>query len=143
MVELTIDDKYDRWWKSRSECVLFLDSDSAHPVNLLFDEETGLCTIQDDTGSDVNVKTMNTIISRVMTVLKESIQSYITAPKKKRDTSRSLSVSPSGKLQNRSDVYKRALVKLDEMRESGRLSDADYASAKRALTEVAINTTNS
>jgi hypothetical protein len=143
VVELTIDDKYDRWWKSRSECVLFLDSDSSHPVNLSFDEETGLCAIQDNTGSDVNVKTMNTIISRVMKVLKESIQSYITAPKKKRDTSRSLSVSPSGKLQNRSDVYKRALVKLDEMRESGRLSDADYASAKRALTEVAINTTNS
>ena len=143
VVELTIDDKYDRWWKSRSECVLFLDSDSSHPVNLLFDEETGLCTIQDNAGGDVNVKTMNTIISRVMKVLKESIQSYITAPKKKRDTSRSLSVSPSGKLQNRSDVYKRALVKLDEMRESGRLSDADYASAKRALTEVAINTKNS
>ena len=139
MVELTIEDKYDRWWKSRSECVLFWGNDNSHPVNLSFNEETGLCVIQDNNDSDVRVKTMNTIILRVMTLLKDSIQSYITSPKKKRDSSRSLSVSPGGKLQNRSDVYKRALVKLDEMRENGRLSEADYASAKRALTEVAIN----
>jgi len=142
MVELTIEDKYDRWWKSSSECVLFLGNDDAHPVNLSFNQETGLCTIQDNTDSDVQVKTMNTIILRVMKLLKESIQSYITTPKKKRDSSRSLSVSPGGKLQNRSDVYKRALVKLDEMRENGKLSEADYANAKRALTEVAINTAN-
>jgi NADH:ubiquinone oxidoreductase subunit D len=51
-------------------------------------------------------------------------------------------VSPGGKLQNRSDVYKRALVKLDEMRENGKLSEEDYDNAKRALTEVAINTAN-
>jgi hypothetical protein len=142
MVELTVDGKYDRWWKSSSECTLFLGNDNAHPVNLSFNEETGLCTIQDNIHSNVNVKIMNTIILRVMKVLRESIQSYITVPNKARDSSRSLSVSPSGKLQNRSDVYKRALVKLDEMRANGRLSESDYASAKRALTEVAINTSN-
>jgi hypothetical protein len=142
MVELTIENKYERWWKSRSECVLFLGNDDAHPVNLSFNQETGICTIQDNTDSDVKVKTMNTIILRVMKLLKESIQSYITTPTKRRDSSRSISVSPGGKLQNRSDVYKRALVKLDEMRENGKLSEEDYDNAKRALTEVAINTAN-
>jgi len=142
MVELTIETKYDRWWKSSSECVLFVGNDNAHPINLVFSQETGLCTIQDNTDSDVQVKTMNTIIHRVMKLLQQSIQSYISTPKKKRDSSRSLSVSPSGKLQNPSDVYKRALVKLDEMRESGRFSEEEYARAKRALTENAINTAN-
>jgi len=140
MVELTIDAKYDRWWKSSSECVLFVGNDNSRPINLSFNHETALCTIQDNNDGDVQVKTMNTIIHRVMKLLKESIQSYITTPKKKRDSSRSLSVSPSGRLQNPSDVYKRALVKLDEMRESGRFSEAEYAAAKRALTENAINT---
>ena len=139
MVELTIDEKYDRWWKSSFECVLFLGNDNANPTNLLFDPDTALCTIQDSPDSDVEVNTMNTIIQRLMKLLKESIQSYITTPKKRRDSSRSLSVSPSGKLHTPSDVYKRALVKLDEMRENGRLSEAEYASAKRALTENAIN----
>ncbi|KAL7499324.1 hypothetical protein ACHAWT_009999 [Skeletonema menzelii] len=139
MVELTIEAKYDRCWKSSSECVLFLGNDNAHPINLLFDPETALCTIQDKADSDVEVKNMNTIIHRLMKLIKESIQSYITTTKNKRDSSRSLSVSPSGKLQSPSDVYKRALVKIDEMRENGRLSEAEYASAKRALTENAIN----
>ena len=139
MVELTIDARYDRWWKSGSECVLFAGNDDSHPINILFNQETALCTIHDNNG-DVQVKTMNTIIHRVMKLLQQSIQSYISTPKKKRDSSRSLSVSPSGKLQNPSDVYKRALVKLDEMRESGRFSEEEYARAKRALTENAINT---
>lgn len=51
-----------------------------------------------------------------------------------------MSVSPSGKMKNRSDVYRRALIKLDEMREAGTLSKKDYEAGRQALAKVAIDT---
>ena len=47
-------------------------------------------------------------------------------------------VSPSGKMQNRSDVYRRALIKLDEMREAG-MPQEEYDAGRQALAQVAIS----
>jgi len=60
-----------------------------------------------------------------------NITAYRTLPE-------SLSVSPSGRMKNRSDNYKRALIELDEMRENGKLSAKEYESARRALAQEAI-----
>lgn len=84
---------------------------------------------------------MNIIIDRAMKLLTESMEAYRIKPKKQvRDSSRSLSVSPSGKMKNRSDVYRRALIKLDEMRENGTISVKDYEAGRHALAQVAIQT---
>ena len=87
----------------------------------------------------VDLKCMNTIIDRVMKLLIESINAYRARPNKREQSScRSLSVSASGKINNRSDVYRRALIKLDEMRDNGKLSANDYEAGKQALAQVAI-----
>eukprot|EP00571_Detonula_confervacea_P008500 CAMPEP_0172314452 /NCGR_PEP_ID=MMETSP1058-20130122/22572_1 /TAXON_ID=83371 /ORGANISM="Detonula confervacea, Strain CCMP 353" /LENGTH=512 /DNA_ID=CAMNT_0013028327 /DNA_START=42 /DNA_END=1580 /DNA_ORIENTATION=- len=142
IVEFIIDEKYNRWWKKDSECTLLWGNEDCTPITLTFDERTGLCKAHGNEENEIDLKYMNIIIDRVMKLLTESIKAYRSTPKKGcvRDSSRSLSVSPSGKMKNRSDVYRRALIKLDEMRENGTLSAKDYEAGKHALAQVAIQT---
>ena len=146
VVQLTIDEKYNRYWKDDAECTLYLDSEDEEsaPVRLIFDVRSGLCRIDGVDAHGVDLSHTNTIIKRVMNLLGETMRAYKKDPKDKlRDSSRSLSVSASGKLKNRSDVYRRALIKLDEMRENGGISAKDYEAGKHALAEVAIQAAKS
>ena len=139
IVELLVDRKYVRWWNKDSECRLIWGNNDVAPITLSFDAQTGLCTADNNEEHGVDLKCMNTIIDRVMKLLIESINAYRARPNKREQSScRSLSVSASGKINNRSDVYRRALIKLDEMRDNGKLSANDYEAGKRALTQVAI-----
>ena len=142
MVEFIIDEKYNRWWKKDNECTLLWGNEDCTPITLTFDESTGLCSAEGNEENEVDLKYMNIIIERVMKLLTESIKAYRATSKGPlvRDSSRSLSVSPSGKMKNRSDVYRRALIKLDEMRENGTLSKKEYESGRQALAQVAIST---
>ncbi|EJK45414.1 hypothetical protein THAOC_35972 [Thalassiosira oceanica] len=145
VVQLTINEKYNRYWKDDTECTLYLDGEEeSAPVGLVFDMRSGLCRVDGDDVHGVDLSHTNTIIKRVMSLLGETMRAYKKDPKDKlRDSSRSLSVSPSGKLKNRSDVYRRALIKLDEMRENGAISAKDYDAGKHALAEVAIQAAKS
>ena len=49
-------------------------------------------------------------------------------------------MSASGKMKNRTDVYRRALIVLDEMRENGTLSAKDSKAGRLALVQMAIQT---
>jgi len=142
MVEFMIHEKYNRWWRTDSVCTLLLWGDEGSTsVTLMFDEETWLCKAEGNDKCEIELRSMNTIIERVRRLLSKSIAAYWAAPKdQSRDSSRSLSVSPSGKLQNRSDVYRHALVKLDEMRGNGTISAKDYEAGRHALAQVAIRT---
>lgn len=141
LVEFIIDEKYNRWWKKDTQCILLWGNEDCTPITLTFDEQTGLCKADDNEENEIDLKYMNIIISRVMKLLTESIKAYRSAPKKGvRGSSRSLSVSAPGQMKNRSDVYRRALIKLDEMKENGTLSAKDYEAGKRALAQVAIQT---
>ena len=79
-----------------------------------------------------------------MKLLRESMEAcQSTDPKgKEREQSSScnLSVSASGKMKNRTDVYQRALIVLDEMRENGTLSAKDSKAGRLALAQMAIQT---
>ncbi|KAL7553950.1 hypothetical protein ACHAWF_017307 [Thalassiosira exigua] len=142
VVEFTIDEKYNRWWRKDTECSLLWGSEDCTPITLLFDERTGLCRAAGNEENDIDLKYTNIILERVMRLFRASIDSYRTKPKDHvRESSRSLSVTPSGKMKNRSDVYRRALIKLDEMRENGMLSAEDYEAGRHALAQVAIQTT--
>ena len=141
IVDFTVDEKYHRWWKKETVCTLLHGSDDCTPITLNFDEKFGLCTAEGNEDYEIDVRYINIILDRVMKLLVKSVNAYRMAPKERtRDSSRSLSVSPSGKMKNRSDVYRRALVKLDEMRENGKLSAAEYEAGKHALAQVAIQT---
>ena len=59
---------------------------------------------------------------------------------RKRSSSRNLSVSASGKMKNEKDVYRRALIVLDKMRENGTLSAKDSKAGRLALAQMAIQT---
>ena len=145
VVQLTINEKYSRYWKGDTECTLYLDGEEeSAPARLVFDMRSGLCRIDGDDVHGIDLSHTNTIIKRVMGLLGATMRAYKQDPKDKlRDSSRSLSVSPSGKLKNRSDVYRRALIKLDEMRENGTISAKDYDAGKHALAEVAIQAAKS
>jgi hypothetical protein len=139
IVEFLVDRKYVRCWNKDSECRLIWGNNDVAPITLSFDAQTGLCTADNNEEHGVDLKCMNTIIDRVMKLLIESINAYRARPKKREQSScRSLSVSASGKINNRSDVYRRALIKLDEMRDNGKLSANDYEAGKQALAQVAI-----
>ncbi|KAL3776053.1 hypothetical protein ACHAW5_002789 [Stephanodiscus triporus] len=139
IVEFLVDRKFVRWWHSESECRLLQGNNNFAPIMLSFDAQTGLCTGGNNEEDNVDLDCMNTIIHRVMNLLIKSINAYRVRPKgRERSRSRSLSVSASGKIVNRSDVYRRALIKLDEMRENGKLSAEDYEAGKKALMQVAI-----
>lgn len=139
VVEFIIDEKFNRWWKKNSECTLL--SEDCTPITLMFDERTSLCKTQGSKENEVDLRYMNIIIERVMNLLKGSMMAYRKEPREKvRSKSRSLSVSASCEMKNRSDVYRRALIKLDEMRENGKLSAKDYEAGRLALAQVAIQT---
>lgn len=141
LVEFIIDEKYNRWWKKDSECTLLWGNEDCTPITLIFDEETGLCKADGNEENEINLKYMNIIIVRVMKLLTGSIKAYQSSKKGSiRGSGRSLSVSASGDIMNRSDVYRRALIKLDQMRENGALSANDYKAGKNALAQVAIHT---
>ncbi|KAL3812153.1 hypothetical protein ACHAXA_001860 [Cyclostephanos tholiformis] len=142
IVDYLVDTKYVRWWQKDSECKLYLKGSDFAPITLSFDAHTGLCSEDNNEEHDVDLKCMNTIIDRVMKLLMESINACHGRgrPDKERRSGRSLSVSASGKITNRSDVYRRALIKLDEMRENGKLSPKDYEAGKHALAQLAIQT---
>ena len=141
VVDYLIDEKYNRWWKTKTECTLLLGSEDCTPITLLFDQETGLCSAEGNEENEIDLSDMNTILERVMNLLRQSMEAYRTIPKERvRESSRSMSVTPSGKMKNRSDVYRRALIKLDEMRENGHISVEDYEAGRHALAQVAIQT---
>jgi len=140
MVEFSIDEKYNRWWKKDNLCKLLWGNEDCAPITLKFDESTGLCSASGNEEKDVDLRYINITAERIMKLLTNSIQEYqaTSINKKRRDSSRSLSVSPSGKMKNRSDVYRRALIKLDEMREAG-MSQEEYEAGRQALAQVAIS----
>ena len=150
IVEFTVDEKYNRWWKRDNQCTLLWGDEDCAPIILTFDESTGMCTAEGDEENEVDLSHMNIIIERIMCMLTGSIKAYQAAKYDSvrgtsphttvRGSSRSMSVSPSGKMKNRSDVYRRALIKLDEMREAGTLSKKDYEAGRQALAKVAIDT---
>jgi len=140
MVEFSIDEKYNRWWKKDNLCALLWGNQDCAPITLNFDESTGLCSASGNEEKDVDLRYINITAERIMKLLTNTIKDYQATSfnKKRRDSSRSLSVSPSGKMQNRSDVYRRALIKLDEMREAG-MSQEEYEAGRQALAQVAIS----
>lgn len=139
-VEFIIDEKYNRWWKKENVCALLLGEEDCTPITLTFDETTGMCQADGNEENEVDLRYINIIIDRVLKLLKASIAEYRNTIPKERGPSRSLSVSASGQTKNRSDVYRRALIKLDEMRENGTLSAEDYEAGRHALAAVAIQT---
>ncbi|KAL9190598.1 hypothetical protein ACHAXT_000304 [Thalassiosira profunda] len=141
VVEFIIDEKYNRWWKTDSTCTLLWGSEDCTPITLNFDYASGRVAADGNEENEIDLRYLNIILDRVMKLLASSMEAYRAKPKERpRSSSRSLSVSPSGKMNNRSDVYRRALIKLDEMRESGALSAKDYEAGKLALAQVAIQT---
>jgi len=140
MVEFSIDEKYNRWWKKDNLCALLWGNQDCAPITLNFDESTGLCSASGNEEKDVDLRYINITAERIMKLLTNTIKDYqaTSINKKRRDSSRSLSVSPSGKMQNRSDVYRRALIKLDEMREAG-MPQEEYDAGRQALAQLAIS----
>ena len=145
IVEFIFDEKYHRWWKKESVVTLLFEE--CAPITLTLDEKLGICIADGNDKNEIDLQKMNIILGRVMKLLTKSINAYRMAPKghiqdssKGRSLSqgRSLSVSASGKMQNRSDVYRRALIKLDEMRAKGMLSAKDYEAGRQALAQVAL-----
>jgi len=145
MVELTMDKKYTRYWESNSECSLFGENETYYPIKLVFDPITSLCITSPTIDCKIDLTNCNVIIKRVMDMLIGSIKVHLrpSLNDKNEESSRarSLSVSASGSMRNMSDVYKRALIKLEEMKESGRLTGKDYDDSKHALAAVAIQST--
>eukprot|EP00804_Cyclotella_cryptica_P009447 CCRYP_017780-RB/>CCRYP_017780-RB protein AED:0.01 eAED:0.01 QI:1656/1/1/1/0.5/0.33/3/381/893 len=147
LMDLMISDEYTRCWRG-SECEL--TSESKHLINVHFDSVSGLC-FEETQGSEImksDLSKMNTIIKRVMDMLIQSIQ-VCREPSDSRSSrgssccrTHSISVSPNGSVKGRSDVYRRALIKLEEMKASGKLSTKDYNDAKHALASVAIQSNN-
>ncbi|KAL7542630.1 hypothetical protein ACHAXR_011942 [Thalassiosira sp. AJA248-18] len=141
IVEFIIDEKYNRWWKRDSKCILLWGDEDCTSITLSFDVKSGLCKAEGNWENEIDLKDMNAILDRVMKLLTDSMQAYRTIPKARvRESSRSLSVTPSGRMMNGSDVYRRALIKLDEMRENGTISRKDYEAGRHALAQVAIQT---
>ena len=142
LMELMIGEEYNRNWRG-SACEL--TAQSGYPINIHFDSISGLCF--EETPGTESIKSdlchMNTIIERVMDMLVQSIQ-ICREPSDTRGSigsntrTRSLSVSANGSMKGRSDVYRRALIKLEEMKATGKLSKKDYNDAKHALMNVAI-----
>lgn len=145
LLDLTIREEYSINWRGSTTCELTAHN-KEHPIRIHFDsisgscfEETGTCeSIQSD------LSQMNTIVERTMDMLIQSIKIYREPPDARGSVesttrSRSVSVSASGSLRGRSDVYRRALIKLEEMMASGKLSKQDYKEAKQALMLVAIH----
>lgn len=143
LINLLISDDYRRRWRG-SACEL--TAHGGYPINIHFDSISGLCF--EETPGTESMKSdlchMNTIIERVMDMLVQSIK-VCRDPSEQRGSigsantrTRSLSVSASGSMKGRSDVYRRALIKLEEMKASGKLSKKDYNDAKHALMNIAI-----
>jgi len=147
LLDLMISEEYRRHWRG-SECELAVDI--KHPFNIHFDSVSGLC-FEGTSGTEImkpDLSKMNTIIERVMNMLIQSIQ-VCREPSDSRSSrgssccrTHSVSVSPNGSVKRRSDVYRRALIKLEEMKSSGKLSMKDYNDAKHALASVAIKSNN-
>jgi hypothetical protein len=144
LMDLMISEEYHRNWRG-SECELTAGDE--YPFRIQFDTISGLC-FEEAPGVEhmrSDLLNMNTIIKRVMDMLNQSIK-VCKEPSNPRGStrgssccrSRDLSVSADGGMKGRSDVYKRALIKLEEMKASGKLSTKDYHDAKNALAAVAI-----
>jgi hypothetical protein len=140
LMDLMISDEYNRNWRG-SVCEL---SHRGHPISIHFDYISGLCFEKTTCIEKADVYKMNTIIERVMDMLIQSIKICREQTNQRGSSvhsttrTRSISVSASGSMKGRSDVYRRALIKLEEMKASGKLSKKDYADAKHALMNVAI-----
>lgn len=151
LVELMISDEYMRHWRG-STCEL--TEVSGYPINIHFDSISGL-VFEETPGTEgmkADLCRMNTIIERVMDMLVQSIkvcrEETSSDPRgsigsKSHSRTRSLSVSASGSMKGQSDVYRRALIKLEEMKASGKLTNKDYNDAKHALMNVAIQPSRS
>ena len=144
LLDITIREEYSINWMGSTSCELKAHN-KEHPIRICFDSVTGLCFEETGTESiQSDLSQINTIIERTMDMLVQSIKIYM-EPSDARGSmesttrSRSVSVSASGSLRGRSDVYRRALIKLEEMMASGKLSKQDYKQAKQALMLVAIH----
>jgi hypothetical protein len=129
VVELAVDAGYGRWWKSESVCVLLPgDDEEGAPITLTFKNDErkdaaeplpSSCTAEGNEGNKVDVQRINTIIERVMGLLTESVRAT---------------------MKNRSNVYRRALIKLEEKRENGALATTENDAGGQALAQGAILT---
>jgi hypothetical protein len=150
LMNLMISEEYSRHWRGS---VCELTAHNGYPINIHFDSISGLC-FEETPGTESmksDLKGMNIIIERVMDMLFESIKAYRDDHSDHRGSvgsttvttrTRSVSVSANGSMKGRSDVYRRALIKLEEMKSSGKLSKKDYSDAKHALMHVAIQPNN-
>ena len=142
LMDLMISDDYNRHWRE-SVCEMS-NSHIGNTISIHFDYVSGLC-FEKSTGIEKDdISKMNTIIERVMDMLVQSINicrdqtNHRGSSVHSTARTRSVSVSANGSMKGRSDVYRRALIKLEEMKASGKLSKKDYADAKHALLNVAI-----
>ena len=148
LVDLMISGEYTRHWRG-SECEL--TADDKYRMSIQFDSISGMC-FEEAPGMESiksDLQQMNTIIERVMDMLTQSIK-VCRGPSDSRNrdsstcrSSRGLSVSADGSMKGRSDVYKRALIKLEEMKASDKLSTKDYIDAKHVLASMAIQNSKS
>jgi hypothetical protein len=119
-MDLMISGEYTQHWRG-SECEL--TADDKYLVSIQFDSISGMCfeetPVMENIKSDL--RQMIVIIERVMDMLTQSIKvSRGSSDSRNRDSStchisRGLSVSADGSMKGRSDLYKRALIKLEEM----------------------------
>jgi len=140
MAELMVDKKYSREWNG-AECELLEEGGDSHAISLKVDEKTGLCSIEGDEMNNINISNMNSMIKQVLGVLKDAIQA--SRPLSRGNSTKTSSLSPdstrysastAGKaIKNQSDVYKRAVAKLEKMREDGLLSSKDYDAAMKTF----------
>jgi len=123
VVELVVGERYGRWWKSDSVCVLIPSSGEAGASVVLFfkndDHDDGAattpchCTAEGNEADEVDVARINMIINRVMDLLAKSVRAT---------------------MKNCSDVYRRALMKQAETRKNQTLSKSDDNSRQVALS---------